>query len=98
MRDFKIKKREFVFDFEGDKAYFYFIFKTPSLGDYFERQGPPIKLEKDVKKFKANNKKTYARRGRIYAKVKREFTKAENALRILIKERLKSDISLRLIK
>jgi len=98
--DFVLKKKEFVFSWMSRKADFYFIFKNPILPLYKEQRGPPIKIKKAVEKFKSKWKKTKikVKKARLYAKVKREFSNAQDFLKNLVNHRIKNEKSLRFIK
>lgn len=65
------------------KALFYFIIKKEKLSDYIEKEGPPLKAKEHVKNFKKKYHRTFIKKDRIYARVKREFKKAEDLIKPL---------------
>ncbi|MBU1051956.1 MAG: nucleotidyltransferase domain-containing protein [Nanoarchaeota archaeon] len=67
---FNILEREFFYQGEGQKADVYLVLK--SRGEVI-RIGPPLKMEKDVKRFRARNKKTFVKNGVLHARVKIDF-------------------------
>ena len=76
-------------------ALFYFIIKKEKLSSLIEREGPPLKTKEHVKKFKKKYKKTFIKKGRIYAKEKRKFKTPEELVNSLkndeyLKEKIKS--------
>ncbi len=90
---FDIKKDGWHWDKEK-KAYFYF--KIPKDADKIKVvEGPNVSLKEHVSNFKKKHKKTFVKKGRIYAKDKRKFVKASDFIKSLlkqeyVKERVKS--------
>jgi len=71
---FEIKSRDFEYDEKykkGKTARFFFVVKKKKE---ILIKGPSLKQKEHVKKFKAKNKSTFIRRGRIYSKNKINFT------------------------
>jgi len=62
----------------------WFITKRETLSKQKEHMGPPTKTKIAAKKFKEKHKKTYTIENRLYAKVDREFRKAEDLIKYLI--------------
>jgi tRNA nucleotidyltransferase (CCA-adding enzyme) len=90
--DFNILKQGWQWN---KNALFYFIIKKEKLSNLIEREGPPLKTKEHVKKFKKKYKKTFIKKGRIYAKEKRKFKTPEELIRSLkddnyLKEKIKS--------
>ena len=74
-------------DWKWDKeAIFYFVLKKEVLPMYVERVGPPLHEKEYVKNFKKKHKKTFIRKDRVYAKVKRRYRKVEELIKDLIKD------------
>jgi len=66
---------------------FWFIVDKKPLDKFVIKQGPPVKLKDHVKRFKKQYKgKTFVKKGKIYAKDKREFVDAEKLVKKLIKD------------
>jgi len=88
----KLKKYGFVVkehDWDWDKekqGIFWFIVDAKQLSKTMEWKGPPLFSKENVVKFKKKYKQTYEKKGIIYAKVDREFTKAEDCVKVLIKD------------
>jgi tRNA nucleotidyltransferase (CCA-adding enzyme) len=91
--DFKIAEDGWQWD-KGPKAYFYF--KAPKdLDKEMTVEGPPANLKDFVLNFKKKHKKTFVKGEKIYAKEKRNFVKAIDLVKELlkneyVKERVKS--------
>ena len=87
-------------DLEWDKntsANLYFLFSKNPFGKNVEIEGPPLRLESHVKRFKGIHKKTFKRSGKIFALEQRRFVVPEDLLKEVIKnqyvrERTKSVI------
>lgn len=67
-------------------AYFYFACKKEILSESYERQGPSIRMLEHVMNFKMFHKKTSLKKGKIYAKVKRDFRTVESLAKSLVKD------------
>ncbi|TFF97625.1 MAG: hypothetical protein EU547_03830 [Promethearchaeota archaeon] len=52
----------------------------PILDKYYERRGPPLKMEKDVQKFQKKHKNTFTRDGFVWIKTKRTYQNFINFL------------------
>ena len=83
--DFKIIEKGWDWSKEVDGLLYFIINKTP-LEKIKIHSGPTIKTKEHVKRFKAKHKTTFTKGNRIFAKVKREFTKPEDLIRKLIKQ------------
>lgn len=66
------------------KSLFYFIAKDEILSKEVKRTGPPLKSKKNVERFKKKHKKTFVKKRRIYANVKREYRKADDLIKNLV--------------
>ena len=95
---FKFRKSEWTFHPQKGCAHFYFILDKSPLNPFTEREGPPVKMEKAVKGFKQKWKTVKVRKGRLYAKVKRKFTRFDSFLRNIFEEKVAGDKSLNVIK
>ncbi|MCU0641992.1 MAG: hypothetical protein MUF61_00200 [archaeon] len=69
-RYFNIRESEFEYNGET-RAVFALILE--SKGEIM-RAGPPVKMEKDAKAFKKQNKNVFEKQGRLHAKIKVNFT------------------------
>ncbi len=95
---FSLRRKIWTFYPERNVSHFYFIVENPTLGAYMEKQGPPIKMEKAVQGFKKKWRSTYTKKGRLYTKVKRSFTKFDLFLKNSFEEKVKSEKSLKVVK
>jgi len=84
-KDFKIIDKGWEWDKKGE-ALLWFIIKNEKLGKEIIAYGPPIKMKKFVLDFKKKYKKTFVEKGKIAAKVKREFTDVCSLLNKSIKD------------
>jgi tRNA nucleotidyltransferase (CCA-adding enzyme) len=84
-RDFKIIDSGWEWD-KQKKAMIWIIPDNKELENLREHEGPFTDTKKHAEIFKKKYKKTYIRKGRIYALVEREFTKPEDYLHILLKD------------
>ena len=89
--DIKLRGNDFTvvdhgWQWDNKKALFYFIIKKEKLSDFIEREGPKLKDEQHVKNFKKKHSKTFIKNGRIYAHVKRDYKKAIDLIKTLMKE------------
>src|SRR3989344_9161229 len=74
-------------DWKWDKeAIFYFVLKKETLPISIERVGPPLHEKKHVENFKKKHKKTFTKKDRVYAKVKRNYRKVDELIKNLIKD------------
>jgi tRNA nucleotidyltransferase (CCA-adding enzyme) len=64
---------------------YWFKPKYKKLPDIMEIKGPPLKMEKHVKKFKKIHKQAYIKKNKLYAKIKRKHPKIEDSIRFWIK-------------
>ncbi len=58
----------------------FFVLKNNKLPNFYELKGPPIKMKDAVKGFKKKHKSTFKKGPRLYTKVKRPLTKANDIL------------------
>jgi tRNA CCA-adding enzyme len=79
---FDILDRAFVYS-SGQKADFYLVVK--SRKEVF-RMGPPVKFEKEVKKFKARNKDTFVKNGILHSRMKVGFSLKEFIMKFSLRE------------
>lgn len=87
LSDYGFKIHEKGWDWnKTKKAIFWFIVDTKNLEDYEKRTGPSLDSKTHVERFKQKHKKTFEENGRICAKVKREYVKAEEFLKELARE------------
>ncbi|MFH1290910.1 MAG: hypothetical protein ABIH92_05920, partial [Nanoarchaeota archaeon] len=68
---FGVLEKEFFYPGEGQNADFYLVLKSKKE---FLKVGPPLSLEKDVKKFRKANKKTFVKNKVLHARVKVDFS------------------------
>jgi tRNA nucleotidyltransferase (CCA-adding enzyme) len=86
-KEFKVYEKGWKWD-KGKKALFWFIVDSKLLPEYVEKQGPPIRLKEYAENFKKQYKgKTFVKKGKIFAKVKREFRESEKLVKELIKDK-----------
>jgi tRNA nucleotidyltransferase (CCA-adding enzyme) len=73
---------------EKDEALMWFEVDKKPLPEYVIKEGPPIKLKEYVANFKKQYKgKTFVKKGKIYAKVKRDYRDASKLVKDLIKDK-----------
>jgi tRNA nucleotidyltransferase (CCA-adding enzyme) len=89
---FGIKQADW--EWQEEKAIFYYVTTRNKLLLETIRTGPPAKLKEHVKDFKKKNKKTFVENGRIKAKIKTEHPERSDFVNdlithIYIKERIK---------
>lgn len=72
---------------KGKKAMIWLIMSKKGLDLYKEHPGPSLKSKEHCQRFKKQHKKTYTKKGRLWAKVKRDFTKPEDYLKVLLKDK-----------
>ncbi len=83
--DFKIISSGWEWD-EKKLVLFWIMTKKEPLSGYKEIPGPKSKVpEKFKKDFRKKHKNTFKRKGKLYAKVKRDFTDPEQFIKKLIK-------------
>ncbi len=85
LEEFKVLKSGWLWDKKND-AVFWYQLKEKALPETLARQGPPLRLKEAVERFKQQHKKTFVKGNRIFAKVKREHTAAENIIKVLLKD------------
>jgi tRNA nucleotidyltransferase (CCA-adding enzyme) len=83
--EFKIYNKGWTWDKEK-KAIYWFVVDNKDLDVYEKRIGPSLEMKMHVEKFKQKHGKTFEEKGRICANVKREYVKAEEFLKELVKE------------
>ncbi len=86
-KEFKIYEKGWKWD-KAKKVLFWFIVDKKPLSEYVIKQGPPLNLKKHVYNFKKQYKgKTFTKKGKILAKVKRDYREVEKLVKDLIKNR-----------
>ncbi len=83
--DFAVNKSGWEWK-RDSQAIFYFVFSGKNLPDIKIHQGPELRLEEHVLKFKKMHKNTYVKNRRIYAKINRKHTSPESLAREIIKD------------
>ena len=83
--DFNIINSGWSWDGEG-KAIYYFVFPNKKLPELKKHEGPLLSLSEHVEKFKKCHKKTFTKKNRIYASIKRGFTEPEILAKTLISD------------
>ncbi len=66
------------------KALFWIITGSKDLPKTVIREGPPVKAKKHCQSFRKRHKKTFEKKGRLYAEVKRDYTNAEKFIKHLL--------------
>ncbi|MBW2966166.1 CCA tRNA nucleotidyltransferase [Candidatus Woesearchaeota archaeon] len=86
-KEFKVYEKGWKWD-KNKKALFWSIVDKKLLSEYVEKQGPPVRLKEYVENFKKQYKgKTFVKKGKIFAKVKREFRDSSELVKELIKDK-----------
>ena len=83
--EFGVKKADW--EWKGKKALMYFILKQKTLPKTEIWKGPLVKQKDFVKDFKKKHKKTFVKKGRIYAREKRKYPKAGDFIKILLRNK-----------
>ncbi len=68
-------------------ALLWLVIKEKKLSAITEQQGPPLKLQQDVKAFRAKHKDTFFKGERLYAKIKRKYQKPEELIKAILKDK-----------
>jgi len=94
LQDFQVKDSGWLWD-KKSKGAWWFVLGKKQLSADMDWSGPPLKIKDAVVKFKKIYKKTFTRKGRVWAKIKRQERTPEQVLkRVLngayVKERVKS--------
>jgi len=84
--EFEVKKAGWEWD-KKKNGVFWFVVSKKKLPETIEWTGPPLMMEKSVKAFKKKYKKTYTKKGRIYAKIKRKHVTALSLVKELVKDK-----------
>lgn len=72
---------------KAKKAMIWLILDKKELGKVRGHRGPSLKSKEHCQRFKKQHKKVYTKKGRLFANVKRDFTKPENYLKFLLKDK-----------
>jgi len=72
---------------EENNSYMWFVLQKKEIDKLEKRSGPPIGLKEFVVDFKKTHKKTFMEKGKIFAYVERDYTKAEDLVKSLLKEK-----------
>ena len=83
--DFKIIKTDWKWDKTGN-AELYFLFEKKSFPKTVEIEGPPLEISNHVENFRKVHKKTYVKKGKIFAAEQRKHMNPEDLLSQLIKD------------
>ncbi len=87
---FNVKDKGWKWDKEK-RSMFWYIVDSKKLDKFEKRKGPSLDFEEHVKKFKKKYKKTFNEKGRVCAKVKREFVDSYDFLKNLLKDKWLKD-------
>ena len=72
--------------FELDEdCLFWFFTPKKALGNWIAAEGPLKMLEAHAAEFRKKHRNAYLKKGRLYAKAKRSFTRPENLIRHMLK-------------
>lgn len=84
--DFKVLDAGFDWSRKPGPALFWFVLETAELEAERIVRGPPLANKVAVQRFKAAHAQSFEREGRVLAKVRRRFTKAQELVAHLAKE------------
>ncbi len=84
--EFKVYGSGWMWDEKSD-ALFWYALDSKNLSQYVEWKGPPLKLANHVAVFKKKYKAIYVKKDHAYAKIKRKYTRPENLVSALLKEK-----------
>ncbi|MFC1775164.1 nucleotidyltransferase domain-containing protein [Nanoarchaeota archaeon] len=71
----------------NDKVYFWFVLEKDRLDKEYISEGPPIEMKEAVKKFKKKHKRTFVKKGKLYAKVTQKNISIYKTISHLLKEK-----------
>ena len=81
--DFKVSEYGWNWD---KKAVFYFVLDKKRLSENIEKSGPPIKAKEHANNFKKKHKKTFVKKGKIFASDKRKYREPEKLIKYLFND------------
>jgi len=90
LKKFDIREAKWVWN-KGKSAVFYFILEKLQIEPFIIRQGPPLKMEEQAKKFKKKNKEAFEKNNRLFVKIPFKNNKLEDYLKGLLKENYVKD-------
>ena len=73
-------------EFEKDKTIAYIVVEKEELSEKKEHMGPPLERKKDCKMFREKHKETIIKDNRLYALIKRDYRRIEDAVKKLLKD------------
>jgi tRNA nucleotidyltransferase (CCA-adding enzyme) len=86
-KEFKIYEKGWKWD-KNKKVLFWFIVDKKILSEEIVKEGPPLRLKEHVANFKKQYKrKTFTKKGKIFAKVKRDYKDSSLLIKDLIKNK-----------
>ncbi len=85
LMDFQVKDSGWLWDRKSSGVW-WFVLGSKQLPELFDWSGPPIKIKPAVVDFKKKYKKTFVKKGRVWAKVKRIERSPEQILKRLFSE------------
>ncbi len=74
-------------EYKDDRAVLLFAMDKKELDKEDIKKGPPLEMSEHVSSFKEEHSETFEKEGRIYAREKREFTKPDDLLKALCKDK-----------
>lgn len=86
LEEFKIKKAGWEWD-KKNNAFMWFSTESKKLPEKIEWEGPPLTMDNAVKQFKKKHKKTFTKKGKVYAVLKRKNLTPESLLKNLTKKK-----------
>ena len=86
LQPFAVEEKDWVWDRKGN-AVFWWKVKKKSLTEKFDLPGPPVKMKQHVTAFKKKHRKTFVKKGKVFAAVKRKATTPEKAVELVCKEK-----------
>ncbi|MBW2991591.1 CCA tRNA nucleotidyltransferase [Candidatus Woesearchaeota archaeon] len=84
-KEFKVIDSGWKWD-RAKKAMMWFILDKKELSNYKEHPGPGLESKEHCIRFKKQHKNVFKKKGRLYAKVKRDFVNAESYIKVLLKD------------
>lgn len=83
LSDFSVKDAGCAWD-KKVKGVWWFVLREKELPKMMDWEGPPLKIKPAVEKFKSIYKKTFVKKGRVWAKIPREERTPESLLKRLL--------------
>ncbi len=86
--EFHIEESGWGWEEDQEKpAWIWILIKEKKLPAITEQQGPPLKLQKNIRAFRAKHKEVFFKGERLYAKVKRKYPRPQDVIKAILKDK-----------